>query len=208
MSLKIAYFQPTVIAIDHVPPVEFSKIYSLAEQLHGHPEFNETITPLVNIRGGQQIQVYPNQLNIDVNWLVKWIEQIAGGYMEIISQQTGTEDLRLCKPTVTSIWTIKQTSGDYQELHTHPGGHLSGNIYVTAPELGEGSSPSDGQLVFKLPHARDITKFVMNETWKYSPNPGTVIMFPSHLAHTVYPWKGIGNRTVVSFDIRLDPRGV
>jgi uncharacterized protein (TIGR02466 family) len=208
MSLKIAYFQPTVVAIDHVPPVEFSKLYSLAEQLHGHPELNETIAPLVNIRGGQQIQVYPNQLNIDVSWLVKWIEQIAGGYMEIISQQTGTEDLRLCKPVVTSIWTIKQTSGDYQELHTHPGGHLSGNIYVTAPEIDENSHASDGQLVLKLPQPRDITKFVMHETWKYAPNPGTVVLFPSHLAHTVHPWKGLGNRTVVSFDVKLEPRSM
>lgn len=206
MSLKIAYFQPTILAIDQVPPVEFNKIFSLAEDLHSHPELNDSKNPFISIRGGQQIQVYPNQLNLDVTWLVKWVEQMAVGYMEIVSQQSGTEDLRLCKPVVTSIWTIRQTEGQYQELHTHPGGNLSGNIYITAPEFADGSLPSDGQLAFRLPQTRDVGKFIMNDSWKYTPTPGTFVMFPSHLAHTVYPWKGTGTRTVMAFDIRLEPK--
>jgi hypothetical protein len=194
------------LAIDHVPPVEFSKIYSLAEQLHSHPELNDSENPFISIRGGQQIQVYPNQLNIDVGWLVKWIEQSAAGYMEIVTQQSGAEDLKYCKPVVTSIWTIRQTSGQYQELHTHPGGNLSGNIYITAPEFDADSLPSDGQLAFRLPQSRDVGKFIMNDSWKYTPNPGTYVMFPSHLAHTVYPWKGAGTRTVMAFDVKLVPK--
>jgi uncharacterized protein (TIGR02466 family) len=206
MSLKIAYFQPTVLAIDTVPPVEYSKIYSLAQELHSHPELNDSMNPFISIRGGQQIQVYPNELNIDVGWLVKWLESIANGYMEIISQQSGTEELKLCKPVVTSVWTIQQTDGQYQELHTHPGGNLSGNIYITAPEFAANSEPSDGHIAFRLPETRDVTKFIMNDTWKYAPTPGTVILFPSHLPHTVYPWHGTGTRTVMAFDIRLVPK--
>jgi hypothetical protein len=206
MTLKIAYFQPTVLAIDTVPPVEFSKIYSLSEMLHSRPDLNDANNPLISIRGGQQIQVYPNALNIDVSWLTKWIETICLGYMEIISQQSGTEDLKLCKPVVTSIWTIRQQQGDYQEMHSHPGGNLSGNIYISAPELDVSSKPSDSQILFRLPQTKDVSKFIMNDTWKYSPTPGTVIVFPSHLPHTVYPWKGQGHRTVMAFDARLVPK--
>lgn len=206
MSLKIAYFQPTVLAIDNVPPVEFSKIFNLAEQLHGHPELNDSDNPFISIRGGQQIQVYPNELNLDVSWLVKWIETIATGYMEIVSQQSGTDDLKMCKPVVTSIWTIRQTQGDYQELHAHPGGNLSGNIYISVPEMNDPSATPDGQVAFRLPYSKDVGKFIMNDTWKYNPTPGTVILFPSHLPHTVYPWKGTGHRTVMAFDIRLVPK--
>jgi len=206
MTLKIAYFQPTVLAIDTVPPVEFSKIYSLSEMLHSRPDLNDANNPLISIRGGQQIQVYPNVLNIDVSWLTKWIETICLGYMEIISQQSGTEDLKLCKPVVTSIWTIRQQQGDYQEMHSHPGGNLSGNIYISAPELDVSSKPSDSQILFRLPQTKDVSKFIMNDTWKYSPTPGTVIVFPSHLPHTVYPWKGQGHRTVMAFDARLVPK--
>jgi hypothetical protein len=46
----------------------------------------------------------------------------------------------------------------------------------------------------------------MNDTWKYNGQPGTVIVFPSSLPHTVYPWNGIGNRTVMAFDARLVPK--
>lgn len=208
MSLKVAYFQPTVLAIDTVPPVEFSKIYSLAENLHGHPELNDSGSPFISIRGGQQIQVYPNELNLDVSWLVTWLETICQGYMELVSQQSGTEDLSYCKPVVTSIWTIRQYEDMYQEMHTHPGGNLSGNIYISAPELRDNSHPSDSQIAFRLPQTKDISKFVMNDMWKYNPTPGTVIVFPSHLPHTVYPWKGNGHRTVMAFDAKLVPKEV
>ena len=206
MSLKIAYFQPTILAIDSVPPVEFNKIFSLAEQLHQHPEYNDSNNPYISIRGGQQIQVYPNPLNIDVQWLVKWIETICQGYMEIVTQQSSTEDLKYCKPVVTSIWTIRQYADQYQELHTHPGGNLSGNIYISVPEFAKDSNPSDGHIAFRLPQARDVSKFIMNDNWKYPPTAGTVILFPSHLAHTVYPWKGQGHRTVMAFDAKLVPK--
>ena len=206
MTLKIAYFQPITLAIDQVPPVEFSKIYSLAEMLHQHSELNDSNNPLISIRGGQQIQVYPNQLGVDIDWLIIWLESICKGYMELIIQQSGTEDLKLCKPKIVSAWTIRQYAGDYQEMHSHPGGHLSGNIYISSPELAEGSLPSDSQILFRLPHGKDVSKFIMNDTWKYTPTPGTVILFPSYLPHTVYPWKGIGHRTVLAFDAILLPK--
>ena len=206
MTLKVAYFQPIVLAIDTVPPVEFSKIYGLAENLHRHPELNDSGNPNISIRGGQQIQVYPNALQMDVSWLIKWLTSICQGYMELVIAQSGTEELKLCKPVITSIWTIKQYEGQYQELHSHPGGNLSGNIYITAPEFAPESQPSDGNINFKLPQTKDISKFIMNDTWKYAPTPGTVILFPSYLAHTVYPWKGMGDRTVMAFDARLVPK--
>ena len=202
MTLKVAYFQPIVIAMDDVPPVEFSQIYSLAEQLHNRPDLNDA-NSAISLRGGQQIQVYPNTLGINVTWLINWLEKIASGYMELISHQSGTEELKYCKPVVTSIWTIRQTSGDYQEMHSHPAGTLSGNIYISSPELLDSASPSDSKILFRLPHTRDISKFIMNDTWKYNPTPGTVILFPSHIPHTVYPWKGEGSRTVMAFDIKL-----
>jgi uncharacterized protein (TIGR02466 family) len=206
MALKLAYFQPIVLAIDNVPPVEFSQIFNLTETLHSHKELNDADNPFISIRGGQQVQVYPNKLELDVAWLVKYLETLCQGYMEVVTQQSGTDDLKLCKPVVTSIWTIRQTEGDYQEMHSHPGGSISGNIYISAPELPDDCEPSDSQLLFRLPQTRDVNKFVMTDTWKYTPTPGTVIVFPSYLPHTVYPWKGAGNRTVLAFDARLLPK--
>jgi uncharacterized protein (TIGR02466 family) len=126
--------------------------------------------------------------------------------MEIITHQSGANDLELCKPVITSIWTIRQTEGQYQELHTHPAGNISGNIYITVPDLNDGSNPSDSQILFRMPQSKDVTKFVMNDTWKYTPKAGTVILFPSYLPHTVYPWEGQGHRTALAFDAMLRPK--
>ena len=84
MTLKVAYFQPVVLAIDTVPPVEFSKIYSLTDALHAQPNLNDADNPLLSIRGGQQIQVYPNSLNLDVAWLVNWLKRYARGIWNLL----------------------------------------------------------------------------------------------------------------------------
>lgn len=206
MSLKVAYFAPTIMAIDEIPPGTFSQIYNLAETLHSHPELNDSGNPTISIRGGQQIQVYPNELGIDVSWLVKYLEELCVGYMELVTAQSGAPELKHCKPVVNSIWTIRQGPGQYQEMHSHPAGNLSGNMYIQVPELEAGSLPSDGQVLFRMSQSKDITKFIMNDTWKFTPQQGAVILFPSHLPHTVYPWKGVGHRTVMAFDAVLRPK--
>jgi hypothetical protein len=205
MTFKVAYFQPIIIAMDTVPPVEFSRIYGLAEELHNHPELNDA-NEQISVRGGQQIHVYPNELNKDVTWLKKWLETICRGYMDLVTQQAGSPEMNFCKPVITSIWTIRQTENQYQELHSHANGSLSGNIYITAPEFAEDRHASDGQIQFAFPKVKDLGKFIMNDTWKYEPTPGTVILFPSYLPHTVYPWKGTGTRTVMAFDCNLVPK--
>jgi uncharacterized protein (TIGR02466 family) len=174
--------------------------------LHQNPQLNDADNPFLSIRGGQQIQVYPNEINLDVDWLVKWLETVCQGYMNLVLEQSGVEELKLCKPVITSVWTIRQTAGDYQEMHSHPGGNLSGNIYITAPELNENHQPSDSQLLLKMPMTKDISKFIMNDYCKIPPVAGNMVIFPSYISHTVYPWTGSGTRTVMAFDARLAPK--
>lgn len=206
MSLKVAYFAPTIMAIDEIPPGTFSQIFNLSETLHSHPELNDAGNNSISIRGGQQIQVYPNELGLDVGWLVKYLEELCVGYMELVTAQSGTEELKFCKPVVNSIWTIRQGPNQYQEMHSHPGGNLSGNIYIQVPDFEPNKHPSDGQILFRMPQTKDITKFIMNDTWKFTPQQGAIILFPSHIPHTVYPWQGTGYRTVMAFDAVLRPK--
>jgi hypothetical protein len=206
MTLKVAYFQPTIMAMDQIPPVEFSRIFTLTEEFHSHPDLHDKDNPLLSIRGGQQIQVYPNKHNIDVKWLVSYIETVCQGYMDLATSQSGVDDLKMCKPQVVNIWTIRQQAGEYQEMHSHPGGNLSGIMYVTVPEFAEDGNASDGQSAFKLPFSKDVSKFILNDTWKHSPQAGNIVLFPSHIPHTVYPWRGEGYRTIVAFNAILRPR--
>jgi len=205
MTFKVAYFTPTVVAADQVPPVEFSKLFNLVEELHSHPELHEGDNPFVSVRGGQHIQIYPARVELDVVWLTTWLEKVAQDYMDIVTEQSGTQDLKLCKPVITNVWTTRQYEGDYHEMHTHLGSNISGNIYISAPELATASNPTDGKFVLKLPQTKDISRFVMQDAWQTEPAPGTFVVFPSCLSHTVYPWKGDGHRTVVSFEAALTP---
>jgi len=206
MTLKVAYFQPIIMAMDDVAPAEFSKIYNLAEMLHQHPELNDSGNPNISIRGGQQIQVYPNEVNYDATWLVNYLTSVCQGYIDLVIAQSGGEELKYVKPEVISIWTIRQHAGDYQEMHTHPLGNLSGNIYISVPELKDMGRPSDCQINFRLPQTKDIGKFIMNDTWKFTPSAGSMIVFPSYLPHVVYPWHGDGHRTIMAFDAKLVPK--
>jgi len=204
MTLKIAYFQPIMIAVDQVTPVEFSRIYNMSTSLIDDPNFK-----VVNDKsqhGGSTIQVYPNKQDLEVEWLITWLESLAGGYIELITQQSGELDLNYCKPVVDSIRITKQTAGDFQELHTHPYGHISGQLFISAPAGNIPEDQSGAKSVFKLPQAKDVTKFIMTDEWKYMPVPGTVILYPSFVANTVYPWQGSGDRTVMHFDIKLFPK--
>lgn len=206
MPFKIAYFAPTILAVDDIPVSTFVQIHNLASTLHSRPELDDSENPNISIRGGQQIQVYPNRADIDVTWLVKYLENVCQGYMDVVTAQSGAEELKFCKPVINSIWTIKQEAGQYQEMHSHPAGHISGNMYITVPEFAVDSRPSDGVTLFRLPQTKDVTKFIMNDTWKYKPQEGTIIVFPSHLPHTVYPWQGEGSRTIMAFDAMLRPK--
>jgi hypothetical protein len=205
MAFKVAYFTPTIIAADQVPPVEFSKLFNLVEELHAHPELHEGDNLFVSVRGGQHIQIFPARVELDVEWLKVWIEKVSQDYMDVVSEQTGTSDLKLCKPVVTNIWTTRQQPGHYCEMHTHLGSNISGNIYISAPQLDVTSNLSDGKFVLKLPQTKDISRFIMQDSWQTEPTPGTFVVFPSCLSHTVYPWQGTGHRTVVSFEASLVP---
>ena len=50
MTLKVAYFAPTVIALDDITPAVFSKVFNLAETLHCHSELNDAGDPKISIR--------------------------------------------------------------------------------------------------------------------------------------------------------------
>lgn len=206
MALTVAYFAPTIIAADQVPPVTFSQLFTLTNSLHALPELAEDNPLYVTVQGGRHVQIFPGKIDLDIKWLITWLETICQSYIDLVSQQSGSSDLTVCKPVITNIWTTQQTSTDYQKLHNHVGSNISGNIYVSVPDLDEGSNPTDGQLVISMPQLKDISRFIMQDKWETTVSPGTFVVFPSCLQHATYPWKGTGMRTVVSFEASLVPK--
>lgn len=103
--------------------------------------------------------------------------------------------------TCNSAWANINAPGTYQEYHTHPSSVFSCVYY---PQVPEGS----GNIVFESPNTPDMFPIVginqLNdltfEHIKYSPKPGTLLIFRSYLRHCVQQ----GNNTEPRISIALN----
>lgn len=200
--MKYAYINPTVVAVDEIPDQTFQSIKGLVDQAHQHPEYNDEGNPGISVRGGQQIQLLPNQFNLNIDVLKDYVEQQCQEYLDKITAVTGRSELLPVKPMLVSAWTIRQSSGDYQALHSHEA-HISGNIYIEIPDADPLAKNSDGCLEFRFPVVKTPSRFILTDSWMFTPQLAKMVVFPSYLAHTVYPWRSSGNRTVLAWDVKL-----
>lgn len=199
--MKFAYFNPTVMAIDEIPEPIFSDIKNLADTAHNHPQHNDEGNPAISIRGGQQVHLHPNKFNLDITILKNYVESKCKEYINTITQAQGVKELEKFTPVMVSAWTIKQKSGDYQALHSHEA-HISGNIYLDVPTMQSPKS-SDAHIEFRLPTIKNPATFTFIDQWRFKPEPKKMIVFPSYIPHTVYPWQGTGHRTILAWDVVL-----
>jgi len=200
--MKFAYFNPTVIAVDDVPADVFTQLQGMVDEAHKNPQFDDEGNPAISIRGGQQIHLVPNQFKLNTDVLKAYIEERCQAYIDNMAKVSGVNDLNGFVPTLTSAWTIKQKQGDYQALHNHEA-HISGNIYIDVPYLEHDSKPSDANIEFRFPAIRNPAHFVFTDQWRFKPEVMKMVIFPSHIPHTVYPWRGHGERTILAWDVRL-----
>jgi hypothetical protein len=203
--MKFAYFNPTVMAIADVPANVFTQLQGMVEQAHSHREHNDAGNSAISVRGGQQIQLVPNEFGLDTSVLKSFVESQIQGYIDTIMRQSGRTELDPYEPVLISAWTIKQTSGDYQALHTHEA-HVSGNIYIDVPDLDDDANSSDANIEFRLPVIRNPANFIFVDQWRFKPQLMKMVIFPSYIPHTVYPWKGNGTRTILAWDAKLVPK--
>jgi hypothetical protein len=200
--MKFAYFNPTVMAVADVPADTFANLKNIVDTAHTKTELNDSGNPAISIRGGQQIQLLPNEFNLDIGIIKRYVEAQCQEYLDAQIKQSGRNDLSAFQPVLVSAWTIRQTAGDYQALHSHEA-HISGNIYIDVPDLDLTDNVSDAVIEFRLPVVRNPAHFVFVDQWRFTPNPMKMIIFPSYIPHTVYPWKGRGYRTILAWDVKL-----
>ena len=200
--MKFAYFNPTVIAIADVPAELYVDLKTIVDSAHEQNKLNDEGNPNISIRGGQQIQLVPNQFNLNTDVLKNYVEQASRNYFENVLQVNGQTELTGYQTQIVSAWTIKQSSGDYQALHSHEA-HISGNIYIDVPDLDMDSKVSDACLEFKIPVIKNPATFQFVDSWRFKPQIMKMVIFPSHIPHTVYPWRGEGNRTILAWDVKL-----
>ena len=110
---------------------------------------------------------------------------------------------------VNSAWVVSQYENEYNPLHNHTGCEMSGVIYLKAPDMKgrrnleskKGKQDSDGDISFVYNTASQRNQDIFEKGLvQITPVPGLMLMFPSYLVHTVYPFIGEGERRCIAFN--------
>ena len=110
---------------------------------------------------------------------------------------------------LNSAWVVSQYANEYNPMHNHTGCEMSGVIYLKAPnmkgrrnlESKKGKTDSDGDISFVYNTASQRNQDIFEKGLvQITPVPGLMLMFPSYLVHTVYPFIGEGERSCIAFN--------
>lgn len=201
--IDITIFNPVAVGKTTVDDYVFNKLNDISLELLncGSLEEDYPDNNYLTLRGGDQRRVWPGDNKL--SWIKTWIEFQAREYQEKIWDQSGKFGSLDLVPTLMNAWTITQPENSYQVTHTHPFGHISGNIYLELPEFNSNSAETDGCISFVFDRPADVqgVRFL-----HVKPELGMMLIFPSWLPHQVYPWQGTGKRRVIAWDCQLLPQ--
>ena len=87
---------------------------------------------------------------------------------------------------IVQVWAGLMKEGDFHILHNHQEiGGIAGGLYLKIPEM----KPPQG----------NISWVSDDKVFSWSPKEGDYFVWPSHLIHSVYPFKGPGSRIMISW---------
>jgi tetratricopeptide (TPR) repeat protein len=99
-------------------------------------------------------------------------------------------------------WCVITEGTGFETWHVHQFGWMSGVYYVQVPDVIMHGAGDGGCLAFGLPAALagDAAAHAYGEE-RVRPQPGLLLMFPSHAYHRTYPHGAATRRICVAFDI-------
>lgn len=144
---------------------------------------------------------------------VRIVESLASAYLRHFVEQTKSP-LRAKKISMDKLWSVHSFEGDYNPIHDHltkaPMG-ISFTTWTMVPDqitqasdervdLYDSSGAIDGYINFTygLNQVKDPERLRPSQSRYIMPEPGKLLMFPSWMQHTVYPFFGEGERRTVA----------
>ncbi|MDC0453579.1 2OG-Fe(II) oxygenase family protein, partial [Alphaproteobacteria bacterium] len=108
---------------------------------------------------------------------------------------------------ITSMWSIINEGGAWNQKHHHSNSDISAAYYVSAHD-------DCGDIVFYDPRPARVYKFPiakspnkLNATINsVKPEAGLLVLFPSYLEHSVNPNLSNKKRIVISFNLNLEKK--
>ena len=109
----------------------------------------------------------------------------------------------ITKFIMINSWIVRQYKNEYNPTHWH-NGHISGAGYLKVPNLSnerkEGRVNNGVLEVMSNAGSNDLT-FFENDRIGFAPKVSNWYLFPANLRHSVYPFRGDGERR--SFSINM-----
>ena len=141
------------------------------------------------------------------------VESLAAAYLRHFVEQTKSP-LRAKRISMDKLWSVHSFEGDYNPIHDHttaaPMG-ISCTTWTMVPEqimqssdervdLYDSSGAIDGYInfIFGLNQVSDPERLRPSQSRYIMPEPGKLLLFPSWMQHTVYPFFGQGERRTVA----------
>jgi uncharacterized protein (TIGR02466 family) len=107
---------------------------------------------------------------------------------------------------IINLWVVKQFKNEYNPIHYH-NGQLSGVGYLKIPKnmnqnkmVKNKNIKTNGTIDFINGQRSFLSKSIYN----LNPKLGDLILFPSYLMHTAYPFNIDGERRSFSFNVKIN----
>ena len=156
----------------------------------------------------KEIKVYKSDM--EKAGVDQLIESCVRSYVVHCAKNHGFfNETHIFESMINSAWIVSQYANEYNPMHNHTGCDISAVIYLKCPDVRgrrnleskTGKEDFDGNIAFVHSAMGNrnhdvLEKGVMN----LSPASGLLVMFPSYLIHTVYPFIGEGERRCLPFN--------
>jgi uncharacterized protein (TIGR02466 family) len=105
-----------------------------------------------------------------------------------------------------TAWANINRRGNYNNIHTHPSATWSGVYYVDHGESNAAAERTAIQLYDPNPARTNIFfPDLPGGNFRFRPEPGLMILFPSYVPHAVPPHQGDRPRISIAFNLRKEP---
>ena len=119
------------------------------------------------------------------------------------NNQGGSSDVKEDNINISQTWIVSQYKHEYNPWHQHSG-DLSGVIYLKIPkdmdkfyeEESKDHYPCSGMIQFMQGDKQSLR----SDTLTFKPEVGKMLIFPSWLKHSVFPFYVDGERRCMSFN--------
>ena len=156
----------------------------------------------------KELKIYKSDM--DKAGVDQLLESCVKSYVVHCARQHGMfKEHYVTDSDVNSAWVVSQYANEYNPIHNHTGCEISGVIYLKVPDVKgrrnlqskKGKMDSDGDISFVYCTASQRNHDIFEKGLvQITPVPGLMLMFPSYLGHTVYPFVGEGERRCIAFN--------